>query len=123
MIKSMHSRENLLGMIDMFSELVEFMKENELSVNIVKKSVTTHLQTTMKHFNREFPEETALEQYDWIRSQFTVTSADHLTPDMEDTLVELSSDQTLKTVFNPKTMAEFWILVKREYPQGIGWMY
>ncbi len=32
-----------MGRIYMFSELDEFMEENELSVNIVKKSITTHL--------------------------------------------------------------------------------
>lgn len=38
-------------MIGLFSELDEFMEENELSVNIVKKSITTHLQALLKHFN------------------------------------------------------------------------
>lgn len=33
-----------MGRIDMFSELDEFIEENELSVNIVMKSITTHLQ-------------------------------------------------------------------------------
>ena len=55
--------------------------------------------------------------YDWIRSPFTVTTASRLSPDMEDALVELSSDRTLKTAFNLKTFAEFWISVEREYPQ------
>ncbi len=105
-----------MGRIDMFSELDEFMEENELSVNIVK-SITTHLHALLEQFNRYFPEETAPEQYDWIRSPFTVTRANHLTSDLEDALVELSSDRTLKTVFNSKTLAEFWISVEREYPQ------
>ena len=36
---------------------------------------------------------------------------------MKDALAELSSDRTLKTAFNAKTLAEFWISVEREYPQ------
>ncbi len=83
----------------------------------MKKSITTHLQALLEHFNRYFPEETAPEQYDWIRSPFTVTRENHLTSDLEDALVELSSDRTLKTMFNSKTLAEFWISVEREYPQ------
>ncbi|XP_034733456.1 zinc finger BED domain-containing protein 5-like [Etheostoma cragini] len=106
-----------VGSIDMFSELVEFMDENELSVDMVKKPITTHLQALQEHFNRYFPEETAPEQNDWIRSPFTETSANHLTSELEDALVELSSDRTLKTAFNSKTLAEFWISVEREYPQ------
>lgn len=60
----------------MFSELDEFMEENELSFNS-EEVFTTHLQALLEHFN--FPEETAPEQYDWIRSPFTVTRANHLT--------------------------------------------
>lgn len=44
-----------MGRIDMFSELDEFIEENELSVNIVKTSITTHLQALLEHFNRYFP--------------------------------------------------------------------
>jgi len=106
MIKSAHSRGKCiagLGRIDMFPELKEFIEENYLSVNSVKKSITTHLQADW--------------QYDWIRSPFTVTTASHLSSDMENALAELSSDRTLKTAFNAKTLAEFWISVEREYPQ------
>ena len=71
----------------------EFMDENELSVNIVKRSLTTHLQALLKHFNKYFPEKTAM---DWIRSPFTVTTANHLASDLEDTLVEPSNDRTFK---------------------------
>lgn len=106
-----------MGRIDMFPELDEFMEENDLSVHIVKKSITTHLQALLEHFDKYFPEETAPEQYDWIRSPFTVTTASHLSACMEDALVELSCDRTLKTDFNSKTLAEFWISVEREYPQ------
>lgn len=106
-----------MGTIDMFNELDEFMEENDLSVHIVKTSITTHLQALLEHFDKYFPEETAPEQYDWIRSPFTVTIASHLSAGMEDALVELSCDRTLKTDFDSKTLAEFWISVEREYPR------
>ncbi|XP_034083391.1 protein FAM200A-like [Gymnodraco acuticeps] len=106
-----------MGRIDMFPELEEFIEENDLSVNSVKKSIPTHLQALLEHFNKYFPEEAAPEKYDWIRSPFTVTTASHLSSDMEDALTELSSDRTLKTAFNAKMLAEFWISVEREYPQ------
>lgn len=73
--------------IYMFSELDEFMEENELSVNIGKKSVTTHLQALLEYFNKYFPDETAPEQYDWRRSPFTVMMANHLISHLEDALV------------------------------------
>ena len=79
----------------MFPELDEFMEENDLTVHIVKKSITTYLQALLEHFDKYFPKETAPEQYDWIRSPFTVTTVSHLSAGMEDALVELSCDHTL----------------------------
>ncbi|XP_070407990.1 SCAN domain-containing protein 3-like [Nothobranchius furzeri] len=80
--------------------------------------ITMHLQTLLEHFIKFFAEEKAPEKYDWIRSPFTVTSTHHLSSDIEDALVELSSDRTLKSAFNSKMLAaEFWISVEREYPQ------
>ncbi len=102
---------------DMFPELDEFMEENDASVNTVKKSIATHLQALLEHCNKYFPEETAPEKYAWMRSPFTAMTTSHLSPDMEDALVEMSSDRTLKTVFNSTMLAEFWISVAREYPQ------
>uniref|UniRef100_A0A1A8DU23 HAT C-terminal dimerisation domain-containing protein n=1 Tax=Nothobranchius kadleci TaxID=1051664 RepID=A0A1A8DU23_NOTKA len=99
------------GCFDIFPELEEFMEENDLCVN------SMHLQTLLDHFIKFFPEETAPEKYDWIRCPFTVTSTHHLSSDIEDALVELSSDRTLKSAFNSKMLAEFWISVEREYPQ------
>ena len=106
-----------MGRIDMFSELHEFMEENELSVDIVKGSITAHLQALHERFHKYFPTETAPEQYDWIRSPFTVTTTQHLSTDLEDALVELSSDRTLKTAFDSMPLAEFGISVENEYPQ------
>lgn len=97
----------------MFPELEEFMEENDLSVDTVKTSITIHLQGLLEHFNKYFPENTAPKQYDRIRSPFTVTTTNHLTSDLEDALVELSSDRTLKTAFISKTLDEFWISVER----------
>ncbi len=92
---------------DMFPELDEFMEENDASVNTVKKSIATHLQALLEHCNKYFPEETAPEKYAWMRSPFTAMTTSHLSPDMEDALVEMSSDRTLKTDFNSTMLAEF----------------
>uniref|UniRef100_A0A3Q1AGL5 HAT C-terminal dimerisation domain-containing protein n=1 Tax=Amphiprion ocellaris TaxID=80972 RepID=A0A3Q1AGL5_AMPOC len=106
-----------MGRIDMFPELEEFMEENGLNGDTVTEFITSHLQALLEHFNKFFPEETAREKYDWIRSPFTVTTTSHLSSDMEDALVELSSDRTLMSAFNSKPLSEFWISVQKEYPQ------
>lgn len=50
-------------------------------------------------------------------AEHLTATANHLTCDTEDTLIELSSDRTLRTHFDSKTLDEFWISVKDEYPQ------
>uniref|UniRef100_A0A3P8SRC8 HAT C-terminal dimerisation domain-containing protein n=1 Tax=Amphiprion percula TaxID=161767 RepID=A0A3P8SRC8_AMPPE len=97
-----------IGKIDMFPELEEFMEENDLSVNTVKKSITSYLQALLEHFNKFFPEETAPEKNDWIQSPFTVTTTSHLSSDMEDALVELSSD--LQKEYPPLSRAAMDVL-------------
>ena len=80
-------------------------------------SIIDHLLSLLDHFNKYLPEEGALDKHDYIRSSFTA-KANHLTSDMEDALnFELSSDRTLRTHFDSKTLDEFWISVKNEYLQ------
>ena len=104
------------GSVEMFPEVEEFMAENELSVDNVKVMITTHLQGLVDHFKKYFPKETTPQQYDWIRQPFTATG-DHLSSDMEDELLELSSDRTLQASFGSTTLDEFWISIAREYPR------
>ncbi|XP_026990312.1 TBC1 domain family member 19 isoform X2 [Tachysurus fulvidraco] len=59
----------------------------------------------------------APDQYDWIRSPFNVTTANYIASDMEDALIKLSTDRTLRTAFDGKTLDEFCVSVVLEYPQ------
>ena len=57
-------------------------------------------------------------QQDWIISPFTESDTQHLASELIRALDDLSSDHSLKIVFdNKKTLAEFWISVEKEYPQ------
>ncbi|KAK2845986.1 hypothetical protein Q7C36_010840 [Tachysurus vachellii] len=46
-------------------------------------------RSLLDHFHKYFPEGDTPDQYDWIRSPFNVTTANHLPSDMEDALIEL----------------------------------
>ena len=50
----------------MFSDLNDFLEENELSQNIVKQSILNHLQDLTQWVNKYFPEDTDPQKYDWI---------------------------------------------------------
>ena len=52
------------GKMDMFSELNDFLDENELSQNILKQSILNHLQDFTQWFDKYFPEDTDPQKYD-----------------------------------------------------------
>ena len=101
----------------MFSELKDFLKENELSQNIVKQSILNQLQDLSQWFDKYFPEDT-MQKYDWILSPFTASSMRHLSAELIEALDDLSSDRGLKIAFdNKSSLAQFWILFEKEYLQ------
>ncbi|XP_064083891.1 zinc finger BED domain-containing protein 5-like [Macrobrachium nipponense] len=73
------------------------------------------LRSSTHHFKKYFLEESDLEQYDWIRMPFTAPG-NHSSSDLEEVLLELSSDRTLRLKFESTTFNEFWISVSEEYP-------
>ncbi|KAI4829904.1 hypothetical protein KUCAC02_001564 [Chaenocephalus aceratus] len=99
-----------MGRIDMFPELEEFIEENDLSVNSVKKSITTHLQALLEHFNKYFPEEAAPEKYDWIRSPFSADLTEMVEPEA------LSQEACEKC--GQEIAAEFTRLVAADLPKS-----
>ena len=105
------------GKMDMFSDLNDFLEENELNQNIVKQSILNHLQDLTQWFDKYFPKNTNPERYDWILSPFTVPSTCHLSTELIEGLDDLASDRSLKIAFdNKRSLTEFWISVEKEYP-------
>ncbi len=91
------------GNVEMFPELEEHLEENGLSLSSLKEHITGHLRSLLEQFKKYFPKETQPELYDWIRQPFS-KSRTHLPTNLEDTLLELSSDRTLKTLFSNSTL-------------------
>ena len=104
--------------MDMFSELNDFLKENELSQNTIRRSILNHLQDLTQWFDKYFSEDADPQKYDWILSPFTVSSTRHLSAELIEALDDLSSDRGLKIAFdNKRSLAEFWISIEKEYSQ------
>ncbi|CAK6968949.1 hypothetical protein NHX12_034281 [Scomber scombrus] len=103
------------GDFEMFSELHDFLEEGDVNVNSLKASINVHLQSLLEKFHQYFPTEN-VENYDWIRQPFTSCSSNDLSSELEDALLELSSDRTIQTLFASKTLDEFWLSVAQEYP-------
>jgi hypothetical protein len=104
------------GDFEMFSELREFLEEEDVNVNSLKASINVHLQSLLEKFHQYFPTGN-VENYDWIRQPFTSCSSNDLSSELEDALLELSSDRTIQTSFASKSLDEFWLSVAQEYPR------
>ena len=94
------------GDFEMFSELHDFLEEDDVNVNSLKASINVHLQSLLEKFHQYFPTGN-VENYDWIRQPFTSCSSNDLSSELEDALLELSSDRTIQTLFASKTLDEF----------------
>ncbi|KAK5863610.1 hypothetical protein PBY51_000631 [Eleginops maclovinus] len=102
------------GDFEMFSELHDFL-ESDMNANSLKESITCHLRSLLDKFNKYFLTEN-VEPFDWVRQPFTNCSSNNLPSELEDALIELSSDRTLQASFASKTLDEFWLSVVQEYP-------
>lgn len=105
------------GSVEMFDGLHEFIEENELHLDDgTKTSITNHLRGLIGHFKRYFQEETK-ENNEWIRLPFiATTTGSNLSSGLQDSLLDLSSDRTLRAAFVSTPLDEFWLSVAGEYP-------
>ncbi|KAM3626256.1 uncharacterized protein V6R79_025692 [Siganus canaliculatus] len=61
--------------------------------------VASHLRILLESFNKYFPNDDMPEKYDWIRQPFSTSTAHHLPSELQDALIDLSSDRTLRKYF------------------------
>lgn len=101
------------GNVEMFPELDDFLQEKKLNVKTIKRVIITHLRGLLDEFKKYFPKDQ--EDNEWVRQPF-IASGNHLPSELEDALLDLASDRTLKTLFESKPLDEFWLMVAGEYP-------
>ena len=107
-----------IGRMNMFSELNDYLEENEFNQRNVKQSLISHLHNLSQCFDKYFPENIAPQRHGKILSPFTISNTHHLSSDLIEALDDLSSDRGLKIAFDTiRSLTEFWLLVAKEYPQ------
>lgn len=88
-------------------------------MDATRKEIALHLQALSEHFRKYFPEQQSRDQQDWVRNPFITSrpTGCQLSSDQQDALLDLSSDRTLKAVFDSTPLSEFWLLAEAEYPE------
>ena len=103
--------------LQMFPNLDEYMKEKDVNRQIIGL-VQQHLQSLKESFEHYYPkEEDPRNGNMWIVNPFSSNIEEsNLNVKEKESLIELSSDDSLKLQFNSSSRSHFWLSVKSEYP-------
>ncbi|KAK9692683.1 hypothetical protein QE152_g34994 [Popillia japonica] len=108
--------------IDSFPTLKQFWEE-DLEKNIPDElfnEILQHLNDVPHSVIEYFPEEqeNKLKQYEWVRNPFEVTEQPTtLSATQYESLIDLTSESTLKTKFTKEPLVDFWCSIEHEHPE------
>ncbi len=117
MIKKLHLWLNCTenNKTEVFPTLHDFLCANELCLtDSMKHEITAHLSELAAQLRRYFPESDSSDS--WIRHPFTAVPASLSTSEQE-SLIEITTDGSLKVEFNQKQLPDFWIGLRTEHPE------
>ena len=82
----------------------------------MKTVMCSHLDALILHFEKYFSED--MEKHNWIRNPFVdnATALRDFTSLEAEQFIDLSSDLTLKSIYNPNSLIAFWVKVRLEFP-------
>ncbi|XP_058617525.1 zinc finger BED domain-containing protein 5-like [Onychostoma macrolepis] len=104
------------GNCDMFPSLADFITDAGTSHDFSSlfQSASEHLSAMSKQFATYFKED--YRSFAWVRDPFVCT-ANELSIDMQEQLIELKSDSRLKELFSSCPLSSFWAASMQEYPE------
>lgn len=101
---------------DSFLTLQQFLTSNGVEISQDMKSIfVDHLSQLVIWFEKYFQNEN-IDKFSWIQDPFNSTAPSEFTSTEEESLIELSCDNSLKTKFSSIDLTKFWISIKDEYP-------
>lgn len=86
----------------------------------IKENIAAHLVSLREQFCDYFPVMHEAEASSWMRNPFSIDTSQMASEDLtvgeQESLIELSCDETLKAAFKKQTLLDFWIKQHCEYP-------
>lgn len=108
------------NIFECFPLLHEFITTNALSVDSeMKAEIVLHLSQLSDELKRYFPDIDHA-QDGWIRNPFAVTNGSiisSLTIKQQESLIEMSADETLQADFKTMSLIDFWAARQAEYSE------
>ena len=107
-------KSNVFDMFPNYSQIIDNSKFDNKHVNNL---IECHLQNLKAKFDKYFPNVEDNTTKLWIRDPFNNWDNTNLPAKDEDTLIELTKDSTLNSLFKKNTLVQFWVHIRKEYPQ------
>ena len=82
----------------------------------MKTVMCSHLDALISHFKKYFSED--MEKHNWIRNPFVDNAKvpQRFTSLEAGQFIDLSSDLTLKSIYNPNSFISFWVKARSKFP-------
>lgn len=94
-----------------FPTLAAFLEENDISLKPeVTDDITSHMEALQTSFDKYFNQD--FSKYEWIRNPFSGKFPSH----SKECFIDLISDSSMKDAFKEKSLIDFWMGTKTEYP-------
>ena len=100
----------------MFPATEEFLLQNKSLAIEMHQIIRRHLLDLKDNFQKSFSEELNWQENSWVFNPFDCDKSDPKSLRAQEELADLSSDPVLKAEFKKKTLSNFWLERKAEYP-------
>ncbi len=97
------------GKPDFFDNFQDFLQSSGYSIENIKEDICEHLSGLEMGFGKYFQNDKRVDNFQWIANPFTCNSAPSLPPHVQESLIDLSMDPTLKAEFQNVSLSQFWI--------------
>ncbi|MBN3307259.1 ZBED5 protein, partial [Amia calva] len=100
-----------------FPALQSFLSGNDLTLDDGVRDIVAHLVSLRQQFHEYFP--VTAETNNWMRNPFIIETSEmskDVTVGEQESLIQLSCDETLKSAFRSHSSLDFWIQQHSEYP-------
>ena len=102
----------------MFPYLNDFIENQEMDIELIKSSISDHLNSLKNNFLKYFLSDVDTSRFDWVQNP-VAASADtvqHLPVKAQEEFTDLSTDTQLKQKFQKQPLSSFWRDIKSEFP-------
>jgi hypothetical protein len=110
------------GNLAAFATILDFFDKNDRDEPPAgtESHITQHLENLLQQFLSYYPfliEDSGVGN-EWIFSPFSMdaVSKAKITDDLQDNIIDMTTDRRFQTIFKEKSLLEFWCEVNKNYP-------